>query len=172
MEENVFQRVTTFIICISSKIRSQISLGGIGEVSTKPKYTGKKLASTLLLEATKYMESNSFLISSLHTGEAAPLYVSVGWKSIPRCFVKRQLSEISTSSSQYTISAIDLNSYEHSSKMQEMYDNYAKKYNGTYVLFILVTFKVHLLEIVNIGNFGSLMNLEHIMLLLTTTKIY
>jgi predicted acetyltransferase len=119
-------KMTSNLILISSPIL----VGGIGEVSTKPKYTGKKLASTLLLKATDYMETNKFDISSLHTGEAAPLYASVGWKSVPRHFVKRLISDISPTESPLTVSSIDFKSYEKLAQMEGMYENYAKKFNG------------------------------------------
>jgi len=61
--------------------RHVVSFGGIAEVSTKPEYRGKKLASKLLEKAKEVMKEKGLLVSGLHTGEAVPLYHNVGWRS-------------------------------------------------------------------------------------------
>ena len=70
-----------------------IDMVGVGEVSVDPLHRRQGIASQLLTHALSYMRSHAsefhlsgcesdMLLSSLHTGEAAPLYRSVGFQSV------------------------------------------------------------------------------------------
>lgn len=70
-----------------------VRVGGIGEVSTKVEHQKKGLAKALLNEARKYMQENGIEWSTLHTSSAAPVYASLGWKSIPRHYFHLPLAK-------------------------------------------------------------------------------
>jgi len=73
-------------------------MGGIGEVSVSPSHRRKGIATKLLHKAIQHMKEGNpkpisapeskmpFIWSSLHTGEAAPLYRTVGYQSMPLSF--------------------------------------------------------------------------------------
>ena len=61
-----------------------ITFGGIGEVSVSSIHRRKGIATSLLQKAISVMNESSFYWSSLHTGEAAPLYKSVGYQRVPK----------------------------------------------------------------------------------------
>lgn len=69
----------------------KIAVGGIGEVSVSKLHRRKGIATLLLQRAIEHMKQgnpecigdNDSIYSTLHTGEAAPLYKSVGYSSVP-----------------------------------------------------------------------------------------
>jgi len=61
-----------------------ITFGGIGEVSVSSFHRRKGIATSLLQKAISVMNESSIYWSSLHTGEAAPLYKSVGYQSVTK----------------------------------------------------------------------------------------
>jgi ribosomal protein S18 acetylase RimI-like enzyme len=77
----------------------RISVGGIGEVSVSPRHQRKGIATLLLKEARAHMAEGNpspipgtdLVLSTLHTGEAAPLYRSVGYESIPLSYSQLQM---------------------------------------------------------------------------------
>lgn len=91
--------------------------GAIGEVSTKTQYRGKHLASKLLEEAKgesqsgltihlpALMKRENYVLSTLHTGAAAPLYAKSGWISYPREVVIRSTETLPDNTQGYPIFA-------------------------------------------------------------------
>jgi predicted acetyltransferase len=64
-----------------------VSMGGIGEVSTKPEYRCKGLSTMLLTMAIKRMESVGIKVSTLGAAqEKIGYYNKLGWESMSRCF--------------------------------------------------------------------------------------
>ena len=69
--------------------KKTVAEGAIGEVSVAPDKRNQGLATVILRKLIDYMNSgvpkpldNQILLSTLHTGPAAPLYRKLGWESI------------------------------------------------------------------------------------------
>ncbi|KAL6058081.1 putative acetyltransferase [Balamuthia mandrillaris] len=75
---------TVRVYCRKVYVRgTTFSMGGIGEVSTKPQYRSMGLASALLQKASTWMQHTGMVLGSLHTSNAIPFYKSLGWQSVP-----------------------------------------------------------------------------------------
>lgn len=59
----------------------KISMGGIGEVSTRPEYSGKGLSTRLLTNAIEIMEKKGMKVSMLATG-IHDFYARLGWERL------------------------------------------------------------------------------------------
>lgn len=64
----------------------EVTLGGIGEVSTKPEHRGKNLSTTLLQMAIRRMEQKQMDLSWLSTGYW-DFYRRLGWEQVERTYV-------------------------------------------------------------------------------------
>jgi len=63
---------------------TEVTMGGIGEVSTKEPYRGQGIAGKLLEIAIEYMRNQKFQVSMLSAGkQASVLYTRHGWKGLP-----------------------------------------------------------------------------------------
>lgn len=69
----------------------EISMGGIGEVSTKPEYQRRGLSSQLLRLAVERMQERGFAVSWL-SGILHDFYGKHGWQSVERRFVEAPLA--------------------------------------------------------------------------------
>ena len=107
-----------------------ISMGGIGEVSTKPECRGLGLSTKLLGLAIDRMEIMGINVSTLGTGEdKLGYYGRLGWQSLPRAFniakVKAQENiEITTRPVSYEKDILSI---------RDMYKQYSKKVSGAIV---------------------------------------
>lgn len=110
-----------------------VLVGGIGEVSTRPEYRRQGLASKLLQAAIQFMQEKGVIISMLHTGSAAPLYASKGWKSTDFAFRIRKWHPFSHPPEQQTNTFRTLNfEGEDMRKMQQLYPEYNHHFSGVW----------------------------------------
>jgi len=115
----------------------EYSVGGIGEVSTKDHWRKKGLASLLLNDSIKFMQEKGIYVSSLHTGAAAPVYAALGWKSVPRYLISKNIKDIRSdgqeSNQKYKIRKADLRSDQDIDILVPIYTKFASQFNGTFV---------------------------------------
>jgi len=122
-----------------------VSTGGIGEVSTRESFRGRKLASILLQEAIAYMEHHKVAISSLHTGAAAPLYSQLGWRSVgvtAVCLTREELgaaaaaaatASATTTPTPCSISEMNsIDSMQVVEQLQPIHDAYIRQFSGCF----------------------------------------
>ena len=64
-----------------------VTVGGIGEVSTRPEYRRRGLATQLLKDSIRFMESGDIVMSSLHGSQR--IYSIEGWEKVPRYYAKQ-----------------------------------------------------------------------------------
>ena len=58
-----------------------VTVGGIGEVSTRPEYRRRGLATQLLKDSIQFMVSRDIVMSSLHGSQQ--IYSVEGWEKVP-----------------------------------------------------------------------------------------
>ncbi|MGM9988212.1 MAG: enhanced intracellular survival protein Eis [Bacillaceae bacterium] len=103
-----------------------LSMGGIGEVSTKPQYRGQGIASKLMKMAIEKMKEEHLEISLLGTGVPS-FYEKLGWKSIIMYYHVHEVSKHENFT--YHIRKMD---YEKDWKaIKELHDFYVRKINGS-----------------------------------------
>ncbi len=106
-----------------------ITVGGIGEVSTRSEYRKRGIASQLLKDSIQFMEDREIAISMLHGGQR--IYSVEGWESVPRYFAKKTLQGNKTQ--QWNIRPANFKDTEEVEKLASIYDTYSRKFNGTFV---------------------------------------
>ena len=107
----------------------QVSVGGIGEVSTLPEYRRRGLATQLLKDAIRFMEEREIAISSLHGSQR--IYSAEGWESVQRHQAMQHFSR--RESTAWTIRPADFDSQNELAQIATLYDNYSRKFNGAFV---------------------------------------
>lgn len=105
-----------------------VSMGGIGEVSTKPAYRGRGLASRLLEMAIDAMSAQDMPVSILFGDE--PLYEKAGWRFCP---ISGILSEISALPDLPENAAIRPFMPEDLPYLMGIYDLYAGRLHGAVI---------------------------------------
>lgn len=107
----------------------QITVGGIGEVSTRTEYRKRGIATQLLKDSIQFMEDREIAISMLHGGQR--IYAVEGWESIPRFFAKKTVQGNKTQ--QWHIRPANFNETEEVEQLATLYNTYTRKFNGTFV---------------------------------------
>jgi len=111
-----------------------VTLGGIGEVSTKEEYRNTGLAKLLLHKIIEYMREKNIIISALGTRNASILYEKFGFRSALYCYSIKNVTRNNTMQSRYTVMKLeDLHTSEYFKYFSHLYENYAKHFNGTIV---------------------------------------
>ena len=106
-----------------------ITVGGIGEVSTRPEYRRRGLASQLLKDAIRFMEDREIAMSSLHGSQR--IYSIEGWEKVPRYYARQSFS--AEKRSEWEVRSANFDSKTEVKQIAEIYDQYARKFNGTFV---------------------------------------
>lgn len=106
-----------------------ISVGGIGEVSTRPEYQKRGLATQLLKDSIQFMEDRQIAISMLHGSQR--IYSAEGWKSVPRYYAKKTL--IGRKQQEWHIRPANFQDTDEVAQLASLYDSYSHKFNGTFV---------------------------------------
>lgn len=106
-----------------------ISVGGIGEVSTHPEYQRRGLATQLLKEAIRFMESREIAISSLHGSQR--IYSVEGWEKVPRYYAKQPLT--AKKQVEWEVHPVNFDDEGEVKQIATLYDTYSRKFNGTFV---------------------------------------
>ena len=106
-----------------------ITVGGIGEVSTRPEYRRRGIATQLLKDAITFMEDRDIAISSLQGSQR--IYSIEGWEKVPRYYARQLFT--AKNQSEWVIRPANFNNEAEVKRIAELYDRYARKFNGTFV---------------------------------------
>lgn len=106
-----------------------ISVGGIGEVSTRHEYRKRGLATQLLKDSIQFMEDRNIAISMLHGNQR--IYSSEGWESVPRYYAKKTLFAVKQQD--WKVRLVNFKDADEVSQLAALYHTYSQKFNGTFV---------------------------------------
>ena len=106
-----------------------ITVGGIGEVSTRPEYRRRGIATQLLKDSIGFMESRDIVVSSLHGSQR--IYSIEGWEKVPRYYAKQPIAAKKRSA--WEIRPANFDDEAEVQCLAALYDGYARKFNGTFV---------------------------------------
>ena len=106
-----------------------ITVGGIGEVSTRPAYRRRGIATQLLKDSIRFMEERDIVLSSLHGSQQ--IYSIEGWEKVPRYHARQHFS--AENQSQWEVRPANFDDEIEVKRIAELYDRYARKFNGTFV---------------------------------------
>ena len=106
-----------------------ISVGGIGEVSTRHEYRKRGLATQLLKDSIQFMEDRNIAISMLHGNQR--IYSGEGWESVPRYYAKKTL--FAAKQQDWKVCPVNFKDADEVSQLAALYHTYSQKFNGTFV---------------------------------------
>ena len=106
-----------------------IIVGGIGEVSTRPEYRRRGIATQLLNDSVRFMESRDIVVSSLHGSQR--IYSIEGWEKVPRYYARQPFT--AENQSEWKVRPANFDDGPEVKRIAELYDRYARKFNGTFV---------------------------------------
>lgn len=106
-----------------------VTVGGIGEVSTRSEYRRRGLATRLLKDAIGFMESRNIVTSSLHGSQR--IYSIEGWEKVPRYYAKQPIA--AKKQVGWDVRPANFDDHAEVERIAALYDAYARKFNGTFV---------------------------------------
>ena len=106
-----------------------VTVGGIGEVSTRSEYRRRGLATQLLKDAIRFMESRNIVTSSLHGSQR--IYSVEGWEKVPRYYAKQPIA--AKKQVAWDVRPANFDDNAEVERIAALYDAYARKFNGTFV---------------------------------------
>jgi predicted N-acetyltransferase YhbS len=106
-----------------------ITVGGIGEVSTRPEYRRRGIATQLLKDSVKFMEDRDIAVSSLHGSRQ--IYSIEGWEKVPRYYARQSFT--AEKKSEWEVRPANFDDEAEVARIAELYDWYARQFNGTFV---------------------------------------
>ena len=106
-----------------------VTVGGIGEVSTHPEYRRRGLATQLLKDSIRFMESRDIVLSSLHGSQR--IYAAEGWEKVPRYYARQPLT--AKKQVAWDVRPANFDDNAEVERIATLYDGYARKFNGTFV---------------------------------------
>ena len=106
-----------------------VTVGGIGEVSTRPEYRRRGLATQLLKDSIRFMESRDIVISSLHGSQR--IYSVEGWEKVPRYYARQPFN--ARKQVAWEVRPANFDDKSEVECIAALYDRYARKFNGTFV---------------------------------------
>ncbi len=106
-----------------------ITVGGIGEVSTRPAYRRRGIATQLLKDSIKFMEDRDIVVSSLQGSQR--IYAIEGWEKVPRYHARQHFS--AEEQSEWKVRPANFDDEAEVKWIAELYDRYARKFNGAFV---------------------------------------
>ena len=106
-----------------------VTVGGIGEVSTRPEYRRRGIATQLLKDSIEFMESRDIVFSSLHGSQR--IYSIEGWEKVPRYYAKQPIA--AKGQSAWEVRPANFDDNAEVKQIAALYDEYARKFNGTFV---------------------------------------
>lgn len=106
-----------------------ITVGGIGEVSTRTEYRKRGLATRLLKDSIRFMEDRNIAVSMLHGGQR--IYSVEGWESVPRYYAKKTIQGRKTQ--EWNVRPANFLNTEEVKKLTSIYETYSRRFNGTFV---------------------------------------
>ena len=106
-----------------------ITVGGIGEVSTRPEYRRRGLATQLLKDSIQFMESRDIVMSSLHGSQR--IYSVEGWERVPRYYARQPFT--AKKQVAWEVRPANFDDTAEVKRIAAIYDGYARQFNGTFV---------------------------------------
>ena len=106
-----------------------ITVGGIGEVSTRPEYRRRGIATQLLKDSIRFMEDRNIVLSSLQGSQR--IYAIEGWEKVPRYYARQSFT--AKKQPEWEIRPANFDDEAEIKRIAELYDQYARKFNGTFV---------------------------------------
>ena len=106
-----------------------VTVGGIGEVSTRPEYRRRGLATQLLKDSIRFMEDRGIVMSSLHGSQR--IYSVEGWERVPRYYAKQPFTAKKRVA--WDVRPANFDDAAEVQRIATLYDGYARKFNGTFV---------------------------------------
>lgn len=106
-----------------------VTVGGIGEVSTRPEYQRRGLATQLLKDSIRFMESRDIVMSSLHGSQR--IYSVEGWEKVPRYYARQPLT--AKKQVAWEVRPANFDDAAEVQRIAAIYDTYARKFNGTFI---------------------------------------
>ncbi len=106
-----------------------VSIGGIGEVSTRSEYRKRGLATQLLKDSIQFMEERGIVVSMLHGNQR--IYSDLGWEHIPLYYSKKEI--IGNRQNEWVVRPVNYQDINEVNKIASLYDSYSSKFNGTIV---------------------------------------
>ena len=106
-----------------------ITVGGIGEVSTRPEYRRRGIATQLLKDSIGFMESRDIGVSVLFGSQR--IYSIEGWEKVPRYYARQSFT--ADKQSEWEVRPANFDDAVEVKRIADLYDGYARKFNGTVV---------------------------------------
>ena len=106
-----------------------ITVGGIGEVSTRSEYRRRGLASQLLKDSIKFMESRDIAVSLLFGSQR--IYSIEGWEKVLRYYARQSFA--AKKEAEWEVRPVNFDDDTEVRRIAALYDGYARKFNGTVV---------------------------------------
>lgn len=106
-----------------------ITVGGIGEVSTRQEYRRRGLATQLLKDSIRFMEARDIVTSSLHGSQR--IYSIEGWEKVPRYYARQPFT--AQKQVAWNIRPVNFDDETEVKRIATLYDGYARKFNGPFV---------------------------------------
>ena len=106
-----------------------ITVGGIGEVSTLPEYRRRGIATQLLKDSIRFMESRDIVASVLFGSQR--IYSIEGWEKVPRYYARQSFSN--EKQSEWKVRPANFDDEVEVKRLSNLYNQYARKFNGTVV---------------------------------------
>ena len=106
-----------------------ITVGGIGEVSTRPEYRRRGIATQLLKDSIRFMESRDIVASVLFGSQR--IYSIEGWEKVPRYYARQSFS--ANKQSAWEVRPANFDDAAEVKRLSDLYNGYARKFNGTVV---------------------------------------
>ena len=106
-----------------------ITVGGIGEVSTRPEYRRRGIATQLLKDSIQFMESRDIAVSVLFGSQR--IYSIEGWEKVPRYYAKQSFT--AEKEAAWEVRPANFDDEVEVTRIADLYDRYARKFNGTLV---------------------------------------
>ena len=106
-----------------------VTVGGIGEVSTHPEYRRRGLATQLLKDSIRFMESRDIVMSSLQGSQR--IYSIEGWEKVLRYYARQPIT--GKKQVAWAVRRANFDDAAEVKRIADLYDGYARKFNGTFV---------------------------------------
>lgn len=106
-----------------------ITVGGIGEVSTRSEYRRRGIATQLLKDSIQFMESRDIVVSVLFGSQR--IYSIEGWEKVPRYYARQSFS--ADKQSAWKVRPANFDDEVEVKRLSDLYNGYARKFNGTVV---------------------------------------
>ena len=106
-----------------------ITMGGIGEVSTRSEYRRRGIATQLLKDSIRFMESRDIVVSVLFGSQR--IYSIEGWEKVPRYYARQSFT--AKKQSEWEVRRANFDDEVEVKRIADLYDRYARKFNGTLV---------------------------------------